>query len=398
MTKPIGPSDGSQEFPQVGRKRLSPEDERAQQVAKEAIPKKRVEVEKKGSLYQKIRGVSSLSKTDFEILEQYILENRMRHCEKARAGNHPVYVRFRADNGQKLPRPIQFDPDGTVFIHLNKGTVDRILGEGAFKRVRIAFDFDTEKIFAIASTSLGSQEIALLTQREIELQQACADVKGVAKLLRVVGVIGKEEKRKIFFFQPLYNQGDLASFLKKHELNLETKHKIALQLLEAVSGVRKKGILHRDIKLENILVEANDGSEPSLALADFGLACKEEDQEELATRSGALAYWSPDYAVAVYQDQSLMPQATLAMDAWALGCVLYELYCGKLPWVAEPKTLMNLFQLAKEEVPALEFPPHIPSQVKEVIRNLLQCNKEKRWNAEHALNHLRQFALARGLL
>ena len=92
------------------------------------------------------------------------------------------------------------------------------------------------------------------------------------------------------------------------------------ELAESIQYIHSFNILHRDIKLENILFDANYHAK----LADFGFACMINSPEKRTTVCGTREYFAPEIYVNKKQD--------LKLDIWCLGILLYELCHNKTPF------------------------------------------------------------------
>ena len=113
-------------------------------------------------------------------------------------------------------------------------------------------------------------------------------------------------------------------------------------LLTAVSCLHCKGMVHRDIKLENAVIMANNG-ESSLKLIDLGLSCFLKGntltrmQCKYDSVSGTVLYMSPELGHLYVQQQKgrnsqLTPEELMASDIWACGIMFYELMTGEFPY------------------------------------------------------------------
>ena len=97
-------------------------------------------------------------------------------------------------------------------------------------------------------------------------------------------------------------------------------------LLDAIEYVHKEGYIHRDIKIENVMVrepKTDDDDDWSVYLIDFGLSIRKEDAKAGDT-AGTLDYLSPEMILATSYDEKI--------DIWALGVMMVELLCGNPPF------------------------------------------------------------------
>lgn len=129
---------------------------------------------------------------------------------------------------------------------------------------------------------------------------------------------------------------------------------VARSLLAGLGAAHAAGVLHLDVKPQNLLVRA-DGS---VALADFGLARAAWADGE---RAGTPVFMAPE----LFRDEAPCPQT----DLYAVGCLLYHQICGHPPFSGDWTTLGRLHQT--EPIPALDplFP--VPSGLEDVVRELL---------------------------
>ena len=107
-----------------------------------------------------------------------------------------------------------------------------------------------------------------------------------------------------------------------------TSRHIFEQIANGMSYVHKRGIVHRDLKLENIMFK-NPKPDLSIKILDFGISgCSAPEQNE-KSNAGSLLYMPPE--VITQEDTS----ADAAIDIWALGCMLYAMVMGKLPFYGD---------------------------------------------------------------
>jgi serine/threonine protein kinase len=119
---------------------------------------------------------------------------------------------------------------------------------------------------------------------------------------------------------------DLLRWCDTHRLRLRERVALFLQVLDAVGFAHRNLVVHRDIKPSNILVDANG----HVRLLDFGIAKLLDDVADPALTGTAAAPMTPEYAA---PEQILGGSVSTATDVHALGIVLFELMCGRLPYV-----------------------------------------------------------------
>jgi serine/threonine protein kinase len=118
---------------------------------------------------------------------------------------------------------------------------------------------------------------------------------------------------------------DFNSFLKVHnKLSYEEKIKIVNEICEGISFLHSKRIVHRDIKLANILIELDTNNQPIVKLIDFGLSKFLYHNEKAIESLGTLVYTAPE----VLQKKCYDFQA----DVWSFGVVLYYIFKNRLPF------------------------------------------------------------------
>jgi len=132
---------------------------------------------------------------------------------------------------------------------------------------------------------------------------------------------------------------DLASLLRRegrvpHERGIE----LARQLSSGLAAVHEQGILHRDLKPHNIMLDGRG----RLRITDFGLAGFAEDLKNAESRAGTIAYMAPE--------QLTGRKVSVQSDLYALGLVLYELFTGQRPFPARQRD--ELVRMQKEQSPA----------------------------------------------
>jgi len=125
------------------------------------------------------------------------------------------------------------------------------------------------------------------------------------------------------------------------------------QMVSGLQYLHRRGILHRDLKPDNILLGAHD----TVYLSDFGLSTLVEDTDAQLSAGGTTAFMAPELLdpEAFGESPNVGPTVTPAADVWALGVTLYVLLYGKLPWqTAGVSRSAVVRQILREHI---EFPP-----------------------------------------
>jgi predicted ATPase/serine/threonine protein kinase len=152
-----------------------------------------------------------------------------------------------------------------------------------------------------------------------------------------------EVEGQLFLALRYVEGADLGSLLAQGPLPPETSRRIVTQLCSALQAAHKRGLLHRDVKPENVLLLGREGEEHAY-LTDFGLAKPQAERGLTQTGAllGSLAYLAPE--------QIEKGQSDERTDLYALGCLLYACLTGKPPFVREHEAAL-LWAHLKEAPP-----------------------------------------------
>jgi eukaryotic-like serine/threonine-protein kinase len=221
-------------------------------------------------------------------------------------------------------------------IHIGRFEIVRELGRGGFGIVYLAYDKMLRREVAVKVPRpevLADAELRARFVREARLAAALDHP-------NLVPVLDVHDDGVVCYLVTAYCPGStLHAWLREHTEPVPARVAIAIvtAIADAVSHVHGRGILHRDIKPGNVLLEpvtrgSQNGDNLNVVprLTDFGLAKLLEGQTEDHTRTGALlgtpAYMAPEQA-----NSALAPVGP-ATDVYALGVVLYELLTGQTPF------------------------------------------------------------------
>ncbi len=157
----------------------------------------------------------------------------------------------------------------------------------------------------------------------------------------------------------------------------ETACAIALVACSGLSGAHQRGVLHRDMKPENVLF----GEDRLLKVTDFGIARVLGEDDTLATREGGIlgtpAYMAPEQA----SGTDLGPTT----DVYATGVMLYELLSGRLPYSEEGGSLAIVMRHINEDpTPLADIAPGVPPRVADVVMQALARDPADRFETAEA--------------
>ena len=156
---------------------------------------------------------------------------------------------------------------------------------------------------------------------------------------------------------------------------------IGAQVAEALGAAHDRGMVHRDIKPQNVLLTARGGAK----VADFGIARAGSSATISRTGSvmGTVGYMSPE--------QALGKPATPKSDLYSLGVVLYEALTGELPYTADNPIAVSIMHVNEPLRPPVELNARIPEDMNALVTKLLAKDPEDRYaDAEELADDLRR--------
>ncbi|PSR74458.1 hypothetical protein BD289DRAFT_487401 [Coniella lustricola] len=167
---------------------------------------------------------------------------------------------------------------------------------------------------------------------------------------------------------------ELYDYLLRHgKLPVEKVQKTFTQLVGAVAYVHQQHCVHRDLKLENILLDKHE----NVKLLDFGFAREYEGKSNyLQTFCGTICYSAPEMLKGE-------KYAGEKVDVWSLGIILYALLCGELPFDDDDDDVTRRKILADEP----SYPDHLPADALSLLKQLLSKRPFPRPSLADILNH-----------
>lgn len=288
-------------------------------------------------------------------------ELREEYLRQVSAGNEALYQRVTAllQVGQERPDFLESPPPGVAATmdrlpigiatssHIGPYQLLEKIGEGGMGVVYVAEQTQPVRrkvALKIIKPGLDSREIVARFEAE---RQALAlmDHPSIAKVLDA-GTIPSEGDRP-YFVMELVQGTPITNFSDRQQLTIHDRLELFASVCQAVQHAHQKGVIHRDLKPGNVLVEMHD-DRPVPKIIDFGVAKamgQKRTNESLHTRFdqmvGTPLYMSPEQA-----GQSSLDIDTRS-DIYSLGVVLYELLTGHTPFAGETLRSVDFEELRR---------------------------------------------------
>jgi serine/threonine-protein kinase len=253
--------------------------------------------------------------------------------------------------------------------------IEGLLGQGGMGRVYKAYDKDLDRTVALKVVRHGMMgEVDALKRFKQEL--VLASKISHKNILRIhdMGEVGDTK-----FITMAYVEGhDLHGILRDNpKLPLDRILRYATQLAEALAAAHAEGVVHRDLKPQNILVNKED----QIFVSDFGLAKSFEEGAIGMTRTGAFLgtprYMSPEQVEGKPADQR--------SDLYAFGLMIYEMVTGDVPFTGET-TLKVMYQRIQEKPKSPKLAnPSLPNWLVRIIMRCLEKDPAARYQSAYEI-------------
>ena len=271
----------------------------------------------------------------------------------------------------RAPPPSPVSPSANEGLYRKGYILEKTIGSGAYSKVKLAHSVRLSKKVAIKIIEIKKAPKEVLEKflpREEDTLQVMSHHDNIVTLHDVV-----KTTDKICFVMDLAENGDLLDYINsKRRLSERTARTFFRDLVTAVAACHRRNIVHRDIKCENLLLDANY----RVMLSDFGFARTADSDLHLDTFCGSFAYAAPEIIVGEEYVGG-------AVDVWSMGVVLFAMVCGKLPFKdTDARTLLS--QVSQ----GLTYGSVEPSpNCKDLLSKILVFSPNDRPTAEKILMH-----------
>ncbi|HMF16434.1 MAG TPA: protein kinase [Gemmataceae bacterium] len=256
------------------------------------------------------------------------------------------------------------------------------LGSGAFGTVYRAFDYRLEREIALKVPQAGRLDTPDRVKRFMREARAAARLRHP----HIVAVYEAGQDGNDYFIASAFIAGKtLQAACAEKPLDFDEAAKVVHDLAEALAYAHGEGIVHRDVKPANVMLD--DKAHPYLM--DFGLALRIDDADRL-THDGAIlgtpAYMSPEQAA------GKSAQAKSASDQYSLAVILYELLCGQRPFAGSPESVM-FHTVHTEPTPPRAIKPAVPRDLETICLKAMAKSPEDRYpNCQALADDLRRWS------
>jgi uncharacterized RDD family membrane protein YckC/aminoglycoside phosphotransferase (APT) family kinase protein len=258
--------------------------------------------------------------------------------------------------------------------HIDHFRVVRRLGQGGMGAVYLAHDTSLDRMVALKLLPVELASNAEAQERFVREARAQAKLTSphVVQIYFIGRLRGRTGVDQLYFaMEPVDGESLEAVIDRGERLSPERARRFALQAAEGLRDAQQAGIIHRDVKPGNMLVDRKG----TLKIADFGLA-KPKDPTMHLTKGHAIMgtplYMAPEQATG---DFPLDHRA----DMYSLGCALYHLLTGEPPLVAPTAVALLLKHVNEAPVPLRVKAPGVPPRLAAIVEKLLRKKPDERF-------------------
>jgi serine/threonine-protein kinase len=260
--------------------------------------------------------------------------------------------------------------DDMINRKIGRYEIKELLGEGAMAMVYRAFDPEINR--SVACKILKADHCVDEEYMSRFLREAKAAGSLSHASIVTVFDVGRVDESPYIMMELLQGK-DLGEVLKHTKIiGIKETITIALQLAKALSYAHSVGIVHRDIKPDNIIV-LPDGE--TIKVADFGIARMSESEEAQKTQVGSVLgtprYMSPEQALGESVDGR--------SDLFSVGVIMYEMLTGTKAFDATNMGALMMQIAQSQPEPLKKVNPSVPAGLRQIIQKLLQKSPDKRY-------------------
>lgn len=256
---------------------------------------------------------------------------------------------------------------GTVLA--NRYEILQVLGQGGMGAVYKAYDRELERFVALKTIRpelAGHAEMLARFKQELILARQIAQ-RNIVRLYDITDSAGMK------FITMEYIEGeDFRNILRREgKLSPEESVNVIRQICFALQAAHAEGVVHRDLKPQNIMRDKNG----RIVVMDFGLAraLESEGMTQTGALLGTMEYMSPE--------QAKGEQVDCTSDIYAAGLIFYELLTGKMPYAAESALASLMKRSQQRAIPAAEIDRGVPRNLSSIVSHCIEPDRKKRYQS-----------------
>ena len=251
--------------------------------------------------------------------------------------------------------------------------VKEVLGKGGFGLVYLARDEQLDRLVAI---KVPHSE---MVSKPADVKAYLTEARTVANLdhpgIVPVHDVGSTEQFPCYTVSKYIKGTDLSALLKQKRMKYHDAAELVATVAEALHYAHKQGLVHRDVKPGNILI--ND--EGKAFVVDFGLALREENIGKGPKYAGTPAYMSPEQA------RGEGHRVDGRSDIFSLGIVFYELLAGRQPFRGDTKAELFKQLTSYEAKPLRQYDEKLPKELERICHKAMAKRASDRYSSAHDL-------------
>lgn len=257
--------------------------------------------------------------------------------------------------------------------------VIRTIGSGSTGKVKLAVNLNSGQKVAVKIISRkyiqepgkNSKETPASRRRRILREAAILNLASHPNIVRLHDLYVTDEYYCMIF--EYVDGGQMLDYIISHgKLAEPAARRFFAQLLSAVSYCHANGIVHRDLKIENVLIDGRG----DIKLVDFGLSNFYDPDAKLKTFCGSLYFAAPELLRGIAYTG---PE----VDVWSLGIILFVLVAGKVPF--DDKSLSALHEKIKSG--HFTIPQHLSLECQNLLRIMIEVDPQKRATMAEVMAH-----------
>ena len=239
------------------------------------------------------------------------------------------------------------------------------IGSGGMADVYKARDHKLSRLVAVKVMKAEFREDTSFVAKFQKEAQAAARLSHP----NVVNVFDVGEDRGLYYIVMELVEGiTLKNYItKKGKLSVKEATSIAIQVSLGLQAAHNQGIIHRDVKPQNIII-STDGK---VKLSDFGIAKATNSNTITANVMGSVHYSSPEQVRGGVSDAR--------SDIYSLGITMYEMVTGRVPFDGDTTVSIAIKHLQEEIVPPTRYTPDLPHALEQIILKCTQKNQNRRY-------------------